>query len=215
MSDRAAPGWIRGLTPSLIVAAALAGCQAMPPRVDAVPAARPQAAFNARIAALGAIDEWTLRGRSAVSSAGKGWSGTVHWRQQGDAMDLRFIAPLGAGTVRLAGRPGAVRVQDSDGTDFITADPDALLESMIGAPLPVTALRWWVLGLPHPDGGGFTVQLDTAGRPVRLVQAGWTVEYDRYTGFPGGVIAARLVARHADLRLRLAIEDWRVADDRG
>lgn len=199
----------------ILAALAIAGCQTLPPRVDEGPVSEPREAFDQRVARIGATADWTLRGRGAVSSAGEGWSGTVHWRQQGDAMDLRFIAPLGAGTVRLVGRPGAVRVQDSDGTDFITADPDALLESMIGAPLPVTALRWWVLGLPHPDGGGFTVQLDAAGRPVRLVQAGWTVEYDRYTGFPGGVIAARLVARHADLRLRLAIEDWRVADDRG
>lgn len=201
---RVVPVW--GLAPLLLL---LSACQTLPPRVPAVAGAEPpEQVFAARQVRIAGIGAWTLRGRGAVSADGRGWSGGLHWRQQGPLMDLRFIAPLGAGTLRLTGTDEAMRVRGSDGTDFITADPAAHLSATIGAPLPVSALRWWVLGVPDPGSGGHEVELDIAGRPTIMQQAGWRVEYDRYVELDTVQLASRVTAVNGDLRMRFMIEDW-------
>lgn len=210
MSERArvSPAW--GTVPLLVL---LSACQTLPPRAPAVAGAEPpEQVFAARQARIAGVGDWTLRGRGAVSAAGRGWSGALHWRQRGPVMDLRFIAPLGAGTLRLTGTDEAMRVRGSDGTDFITADPATHLAATIGAPLPVAALRWWVLGVPEPGSGEHQVELDIAGRPTTMRQAGWTVDYERYVELDSVPLASKVTAVNGDLRMRFMIEDWTAGD---
>ncbi len=208
---RVVPVW--GLTPLLLL---LSACQTLPPRVPAVAGTEPpEQVYAIRQAHVADIGSWTLRGRGAVSADGRGWSGALHWRQQGAMMDLRFIAPLGAGTLRLTGTDAAMRVRGSDGTDFTTVDPTAHLAATIGAPLPVAALRWWVLGVPDPGSGAHAVELDVAGRPTTMRQAGWTVEYERYVELDAVQLASRVTAVNGDLRMRFMIEDWAAGDGDG
>ena len=198
---------VRGLAPLLLVL--LAGCQALPRAVPAIGDGTPAAAaFSERRAALGAIDAWTLRGRSALSADRRGWSGTIHWAQAGDELDLRFIAPLGAGTLRLTGVPERLRVRASDGTDFHTADPAGDLARVLGAPLPVAALRWWVLGVPPPDAVVTGLELDAAGRATAFAQDGWRVEYPRYTEHDGVVLPGVVVAERDGAKLRVVVDEW-------
>ena len=198
---------IRAFAPVII--ALLAGCQALPRAVPAVGDGTPAAAaFEARREVMGTLDAWTLRGRSALSADGRGWSGTIHWAQSGDALDLRFIAPLGAGTLRLTGRPALLRVRASDGTDFHTSDPAGDLARVLGAPLPVAALRWWVLGVPPPDAEVTALEFDAAGRATAFAQDGWRVAYPRYTEHDGVVVPGIIVAERGDARIRVIVDAW-------
>ena len=198
---------VRVLAPLLF--ALLAGCQALPRAVPAVGDGTPAAAaFAERRAALGTIDAWTLRGRSALSADRRGWSGTVHWTQAADRLDLRFIAPLGAGTLRLTGEPEHLRVRASDGTDFYSTDPAGDLARMLGAPLPVAALRWWVLGVPPPDASVTGLELDAAGRATAFAQDGWRVTYPRYTEHDGVVLPGVIVAERDGAKIRVVVDEW-------
>lgn len=198
-----------------IVVVALAGCQTLPRETPPVAGALPPAdAFALRTASLTALDGWTLRGRGALSAGGRGWNGGVHWAQCADAFDLRFIAPLGAGTLRISGLPGAMRVRGTDGTDFHAADLEADLEHLLGARLPVESLRWWVVGVPAPDAAHLALDLDAAGRAMRFEQAGWAVSYPRYTTHAGIEVPALVVAERDDTRVRVVLDDWAPADCR-
>lgn len=193
----------------LVIVLALGGCRTLPPAVPAVgDGVAPDAAFAARQAQLATLDAWTLRGRTAISAHGQGWNGTVHWDQRADGLDLRFIAPLGAGTVRITGSPGAMRVQGSDGTDFMSDDVDADLEHWLGAPVPVAALRWWVLGVPTPGDPVTALELDVAGRALGIEQGGWAIEYPRYAAHDGTVVPAVVVATRDGTRVRMVIDRW-------
>lgn len=191
--------------------ALLAGCQSLPRAVpadgDGTPAGE---AFAARQAEAAAISGWTLRGRSAVSAHGRGWNGTVHWQQDGESMDLRFMAPLGAGTVRISGTPGAMHIQGSDGTDFLTDDPETDLVRYLGVSVPVAAMRWWLLGVPVPGLGLAGLELDAAGRALRIDQAGWSVTYPRYAEYDGRVLPGIVVAEDGITRVRLVVDRFAV-----
>ena len=195
------------LAPVLVLL--LAGCQALPRAVPAVGDGTPAAqAFDERRSELAALDAWTLRGRSAMSAHGRGWNGSVHWHQSADHIDLRLIAPLGAGTLRLTGLPEYMRIQASDGTDFFTLDPSGDLEAALGAPLPVGALRWWILGIPPPDVAVDALELDAAGRALGFAQDGWRVTYPRYTEHDGLVVPGIVVAERDGARIRVVVDAW-------
>lgn len=195
-----------------VIAAALAGCQALPRATPPVPGALPpEQAYAVRQARIAALPGWILRGRGAVATDGRGWSGAVHWAQCADLFDLRFIAPLGAGTLRITGYTGAMRVQGTDGTDFATADVAADLEQALGTALPVEALRWWVVGLPTPGAAHAGVALDAAGRATGFAQAGWTVTFPRYTTHAGAEMPALIVASRDATRLRMVVDRWEPA----
>ncbi len=187
----------------------LAGCQTLPRAVPPVgDGSAPEVAFAERQALFANIDAWTLRGRSALSNDGRGWNGTVSWEQRGTTMDLRFLAPLGAGTLLIQGDADSVRVQASDGTDFLTTDPDIELAHFLGVEVPVTAMRWWVLGVPVPDVKTHALELDEAGRMVRMVQSGWSVSYPRYSERGGQIVPGIVVAERDGTRVRLIIDRW-------
>lgn len=193
----------------LLVCTVLAGCQTLPTAVPAVGDGTPAAAaFAARQAELAGVGRWTLRGRSALSAQDRGWNGTVHWRQSGEALELRFIAPLGAGTLRLTGEPDRMRIEASDGTDFVTADPAGDLEQALGVALPVAALRWWVLGVPAPAADVAALDLDAAGRATAFEQDGWAVSYPRYTDHDGQILPGIVVAERDGARIRLIVDEW-------
>lgn len=198
---------LRRLAP--VVVLLLAGCQTLPRAVPAVGDGTPAAAaFDARRTEMAALDVWTLRGRSALSAQGRGWSGSVHWHQSADHIDLRLIAPLGAGTLRLTGLPDYMRIQASDGTDFFTQDPAGDLESALGAPLPVGALRWWILGIPPPAVTVGTLEIDAAGRATAFTQDGWHVTYPRYTEHDGVVVPGVVVAERDGAKIRIVVDAW-------
>lgn len=133
-------------------------------------------------------------------------NGRLSWQHAGDRNHILISTPLGQGIAEIeSGRNGA-RLRASDGQVRESADPAALLEESTGYPLPLGELPAWLLG--HPSASG-QLQTDTTGRPSRLSEAGWQIEYD-YDDAAAGALPSRLTL-HRDNRLvlRLRIEEWR------
>ena len=68
----------------------------------------------------------------------------------------------------------------ADGRRARAESPEALLEREVGWSVPLTGLRYWIVGAPALDGATSKMELDDRGRLARLEQAGWTVIYERY-----------------------------------
>lgn len=185
----------------------MGGCRSLPEAVPAVDDGTPAAvAFAERQMDASQIGGWTLRGRTAIAANDRGWNGAVHWQQDGDVLDLRFIAPLGAGTVRIRGTAAAMHIEASDGTDILTHDPETDLERYLGVAVPVTAMRWWLLGVPVPGLEVVRLELDEAGRAVYIEQASWVVSYPRYAAYGDRVLPGVIEANDGQTRVRLIVD---------
>ncbi|MDA8390875.1 MAG: lipoprotein insertase outer membrane protein LolB [Gammaproteobacteria bacterium] len=189
--------------------ALLAGCATLPP---ATPVAHPQAIWRAHLRRLGALHTYALRAAVAVRAQGRGGSLHLHWRQRGAAMDLAGYGPLGGLVFRLrADRHGAV-LATGKGVRR-AADAEDLLARLTGWHLPVTGLRYWILGEPRP-GDRYTYALDRAGRLQHLRQAGWVVTYRRYRQTTLGLLPVRVDLLHAAsagapaLHIRMYVSHW-------
>lgn len=98
--------------------------------------------------------------------------GHFAWRDDGKAVTLRLLSPLGQtlAMVQLSAL-GAVLELPNRPTQ-VADNADELMKTALGFSLPVTGLRNW---LRVPEGWE---------RPVQIRQDGWTIDYLSYTEAP-------------------------------
>jgi outer membrane lipoprotein LolB len=173
-----------------------AGCAQMP--ADATGAAGP-AAFT----------DWTLVGRIGIATDERSWSASLRWEQHGESYRLDLIAPLGQGTVRIEGSPGAgVSLRSSDGEQQWAADPETLLGQGLGWQVPVQGLQHWIKATADPSGGEVHSRRGPDGRLAHLRQSGWDIEYQGYTRAGDGELPSRLLLRTERAEVRIVVTRW-------
>lgn len=174
----------------------LAGCASPLPALRQERAAVRDFSLEARFAL-----RLALAGRPVQSSGGR-----LSW-MHGAAIDRLLIAnPLGMGLAEIEMNPLMSRLQTADGRQHESSDPAALLEEVTGLALPVRRLPAWLLGTAGPDA---ILERDASGRPLRLREAEWQVDYTYADDLPGALPAGLTLSRGAEVELRLRIEAWR------
>ena len=192
---------------AVLLLALLAGCAAEPPRQ---PASSRELAWQERQAQLKPMQHWQLTGRLAIQSGDDGWNATLIWRQEQERYRMQLVAPLGQGSLQLEGDNQQVELRTSEGNSAVAADPDTLILTELGWRVPVSALRYWVLGLKAP--GEAVVDIDEFGRLHRLKQAGWEVEFLDYKVQGATELPARLFVNNHQAQVRLVIKRWELGD---
>lgn len=196
----------RLLVPLLL--AMLAGCAVEPPRQ---PASSRELAWQERQAQLKPLQLWQLTGRLAIQSGDDGFNATLIWRQEQDKYRMQLVAPLGQGSMQLEGDNQQVELRTSEGNSAVAADPDTLILTQLGWRVPVSALRYWVLGLAAP--GDAVMDIDEFGRLHRLKQSGWEVEFLDYTMHGTQELPARLFVNNHQAQVRLVIKRWELGNE--
>ena len=154
------------------------------------------------------LDAWQLMGRVSLTRGEEGWHASLNWQQQGGHFYLKISGPLGQGGCQLSGDDRGVVLVDADGKTFAAEDADVLLLQVTGWQLPVTGLRYWIRGLPAPGAGEAQTRKDDSGRLNRLVQAGWTINYDRYQIVDDISLPDKLQLLRDDIAVRIVVDKW-------
>src|SRR3569833_2519634 len=176
-----------------IVIAGLNGCSTM--RAPAVSADAEQR-WQARQPELAELTHFTVEGRLGVQSAGEGWHVSLRWRQDDGRFNLLLSAPLGQGSAQLEGDDRAATLTMADGRRWTAPDAESQVAKMVGTPLPVNGLRYWVRGQPMPDSAAVRA-LDEEGRLQSLEQAGWRIAYRGYQQVEGRELPTKLFMENA------------------
>ncbi|MEO8308618.1 MAG: lipoprotein insertase outer membrane protein LolB [Pseudomonadota bacterium] len=199
--QRGACGWLLG------VIVLLSACVATPRRSETVldPAAQQ--------AAIAALDKYQLQGRVAVAAGTEGFNASMDWNQSGTASSVRLAGPMGAGALQMQFGDGHLRIE-SRGQNLLDAAAQELMQQQLGFAPPLDALRYWLLGLPAPQGQSQETR-SPDGQLLSLTQQGWRVEYQEYQPQQLAVgrvsLPTKLRATRDDLRLRVVIDSWRLS----
>lgn len=186
----------------------LAACATTPPLP---PVANPAQTWAGRQQRLSALTDWHIEGRIGIRKANDAWQGALDWTEHAQGFHLQIDGPFGQRQFSLEGDTQGVTLLTSDDKRFHARDAQTLLYVRTGIDMPVAALRYWVRGVPAPDGPPPSTQtLDDRGRLARLVQAGWEVRFRRYTTVDGLELPEKLFVRHGEVGLRLVIDRWRL-----
>ena len=192
----------------VLLALLLAACARQPVQI---PQPDRTALWTAHRARLTGLQDWQFRGRIAVRLEKAAWSATLYWRETRDTYTLRVLAPLGRGTFELSGTAAGVELRTADNRVLRAVDPETLLRDSLGWYLPVSGLRWWVRGLPHPGAQPDHLGVNASGRLDDLIQDGWQVNYQEYRAQGDPVLPGKLSLENGAVRVRLVISEWSVA----
>jgi outer membrane lipoprotein LolB len=184
----------------------LAGCAGLGPK-EAVQGQGDTQHWRDHKAHTTLVDGWEINGKVGIRAPSDSGSGTLYWLQRNDYYDIRLSGPLGRGAARLTGRPGDVTLEVANQGRYQASSPEDLLQQQLGWRLPVSNLVYWVRGLPAPEGKS-TVVLDADSRLAQLQQAGWTIEYTRYSQQGDYWLPERMKLHGQDLDITLVIKDW-------
>ena len=127
---------------------------------------------------LSNLNDWHMKGRMVVVNGAELWAMSVDWKQKGEQFVIFLSGPFGAGKVQLAGSKNGVLLKNSDDQIFYAETAEELLLDHTGIAMPLSHLRYWVVGLPH---NGNKRTLDSLGRLESLSSAKWDIVFKRYT----------------------------------
>jgi len=194
----------------LTVAAVITATSLLASCASVAPASTPtKENWESRKAKLERIEKWQLSGKVGVQTAQDSGSANVDWQENHGSYSVSLYAALGAGGMKLSGRPGSATLVMNDGKTFRASSPDALLAKNWGFNLPVSYLRYWVRGLPVP-GIPAKMQFDNFSRVTSFSQQGWQVQVQSYTRAGGAELPSRLSINSASLKGKLVIHEWQV-----
>jgi len=159
-----------------------------------------------------ALQDFSLEARFSLRHEEKNHSGRLSWRHSGSKDDLLLSSPFGQGLAEIASDASGVRLTTSDGKVYAAIDAEALTQQVLGFPLPLDKLLDWVRGR---SSGSASDALDTFGRPLRVRQDGWRVDYEYDSDDPQALPGRLFIERAGVLELRLRIDEWNLVRDEG
>lgn len=190
-----------------VPALVLAGACAVTPRAP-LPA-RDEAVVRA------ALSAWHASGKIGVRGADTGFSASFDWSETPDASAIDVRGPFGAGSVHIARSATRIVIDDGRAPPQVVEAPfdglEAALATRLGAPLPLTSLRYWLLGIPDPDASA------TRDADNRFEQAGWTVtalDPQVVAGSPAP-LPREVQMDRPPTRIKVVVLDWRIAPGAG
>lgn len=183
----------------------LTACASSPPRA---PLSVLQAAWHEHKAKLSQIDSWDCNGRIVVYNEHEAWNANVNWQQRGKSYRLRFNTPSGQGIMRLEGQENWVEMFTAENEHLVAHDPETLIEKRLKLKIPVSLLYYWIRGIPSYVPAPKDYTLDDRGYLSYLDQAGWKVEYKRYTDMPTVMLPDKLFLEGSGYNVRVVISEW-------
>ena len=146
---------------------------------------------------------FSLNGRISVRVNDKVDSGQVRWQRSAGEERIGLYSPLGSQVAELLNdkTAGTATLRQGQGTEITTATSvAALTQAMLGVPLDLDRLAAWVQGAGLRENEATDATL--ANGEI------WRVTAERFQISGSHRFASRVVATHADIVVRLVVDEW-------
>jgi outer membrane lipoprotein LolB len=137
---------------------------------------------------------FSAQGRLSARRASDAVAVHYDWRHSAAADAFDIATPLGQTVARMRRDASGVRVERPNEAPAEYRDFRALMQAVLGAPIPLDGLAYWVQAVADPRSAS-DIERDSAGRALVLRQQGWEIVY-AYND--ASTRPARLVMRYPD-----------------
>ena len=154
---------------------------------------------------LSDLEQWQFLGRIAMSNEEDSWSANIDWRHETDKEVLNLSGPLGQGAARIVLRSDSIMIDQGDGQVGFSKNIDAYIKQQLGFLVPLSALRFWVIGLTEPD------------KPFVRFEEGfsqfsWNIQYHNYIQVGKEWMPRKIKIKNNSAQLKLVIDRWVLND---
>jgi outer membrane lipoprotein LolB len=156
------------------------------------------------------IDAFSLSGRVAVKLDARGYSASLRWRHSATRDSLRLLSPVGSVVGEIESDSNGATLTTGDKRVYRSNDAQSLTREVLGWDLPLSGLRYWVIGRADPASPVQEQERDDNQRLKSLMQNDWHIAYLEYFG--DSALPARLSLAYDRLKLRLIVEHWELPE---
>lgn len=157
-----------------------------------------------RLADAGAaqtLDRWYFEGRLSFVDERESVSASVNWRHSNQVDEIELVGPLAQGRVRISVSGDVVAIDDGEARRELRGDVDSMVEEGLGISLPISALRFWVLGASQPES---TVTVQSSG----FFQLGWLVIFQEMLQVERVALPRKMSVQRDKTRIKLFVDRW-------
>ena len=156
---------------------------------------------------LRTLPSWQMRARLHTENPGGRQTVWVHWRQEGEQYSVRLSDLLGRTALLLEGGDGQALLKRPGQDPVRAASAEEALQHALGWAVPVSQLRYWLLGIPAP-GLQTAAQRVESGVLVELQQFGWHLQFSDYRKVDELRLPDLLQGERDGLRISLTVSHW-------
>ncbi len=156
---------------------------------------------------LYALERWGFEGRIAIVSKSDVAQANINWEHSPEEDLIKLSGPLGQGAVTIQLNSTGVTIDRGGGDVKTSTNPEKFINQEVGLFVPVTSLRYWVVGVPEKS------------QPVIAIdkgfeQAGWRNQYKTMQPVNGYVLPQNMTVTNESVKLKLFIDQWMLDDKR-
>ena len=149
---------------------------------------------------------WSFAGRMAVSDENDSFSASISWNHQNCQDKLELAGLFGQGRTLIELTDDGVVIDYGDERLQYFGNADELVSKQVGVDIPVTSLKYWVLGLVQPD-------VEYGMLENGFVQSGWNVRYLQMQVIGQNDMPRKIRVEQGDVKLKLIINQWNLPLD--
>ena len=180
----------------ILAALALGACTTTPP------------AYDEASGSGATVQSFDIGGRLSAKRGNEGATANFSWNHAAQRDRIDLSSPFGQVYARIVGVGGSVTVERPGGATEVYPSWNAMSEALLGAPVPIADLAYWVRGIARADATA-SVERDAQGRARVLRQQAWEIVY----AYPDNTSArpSRLVLKYPDVEpveVRVVVDRW-------
>lgn len=165
--------------------------------------------WSARQQQLSSIQSWNLQGTASIKNTNQSVVTHVNWQQSNNDFILNVTSQLNIGGIKITGNNDQVTLWRSSTNKITAKTPEKLMYQELGWSLPISNLRYWVLGLPAPK-SDYKTQFDTFNHLAYLQQQGWQITYANFVAINGIDLPSTILLKNTNLQIKIVIKEWQL-----
>jgi outer membrane lipoprotein LolB len=175
----------------LLLLLLLSGCATVPSEAQRPAEGDAPFAFNGRIV----LKQGTQREKAGV-----------RWVHKETEDEILLLAPLGQTVARIHRDENRATLVAS-GKGYNALDMESLMQQVLGWQLPLSGMRYWIVGLSAPEDES-TIEMAPSGQLGVLRQQGWVISYTRYSSDRMDALPLRIEMKRNGMEVLLVIDEW-------
>lgn len=158
---------------------------------------------------LKALKNWSLFGKLGIRTSDESVTVAINnWQQTGENFEVNISSTFfGLGSTKLYGNTDFLSIFQSGEEPISSFEPNALIETTLGFPLPISHLQYWVKGLPV-EGIQFSRTFNQQGLIKSLAQDNWSLSYSNYHTEYSVPLPGKIKIQRDNIRIIVAVKEW-------
>jgi len=149
------------------------------------------------------ITDWSFSGRLAMSNDSDSFSASIVWKHQKHLDEIELSGPFGQGRTLIALTDHSVTIDDGNEQFQYYGNVDEIVTQQLGIALPVSALKYWALGLVEPE-------IEYSGFENGFFQSGWQIQFQQMQLVDDNELPRKLKVENNISKLKLIIQHWEI-----